>query len=360
MKINTKDFKLVVTKAVAATMTLVCMITAGCNKKIVETSSESSSYETTTTTTTTTEPTQSSAVVNSNVLKYEEEANKFYEDNKDFFIKEFGTDKDLAITAINNTILVLTNDSETITNEELGKTFDAMDRMFMPTDVRQNAGNYMTEEPLDQSKKLPDLSRYILNEKAKEIVNANTIIINNFVDALNSGDTERIEKARKDLLERVAYIEDEHDDCLKDLGETSMGDEYALNMSFKGIVDLAGVLVVNGRLTYIDKNGVEKTRALIPNAYESAVLEAYREGTENNIPYDTKLIDDVTVTGRYVKYLGADGFEDIFVSVSEKDKIEDDLAITKYKDAIYMLEGKYSNISAEYYALNSDCYTKTL
>jgi hypothetical protein len=354
-----KDFKLVFKKSTAMAIALSFLLAAGCNKKIVESTSESTTN--TTTIETTNETNETTAVVNNNVLKYEEEANKFYEENRDFFVKEYGTDKDLAVKDINNTILVITNDSETITNEDLGKTFDAMDRMFMPTDVRQNAGNYMTEEPLDDSEHLPNLSRYVQNDEAKDIINTNTIVINNLVDALNSGDLDKIAQARKDLLARVAYIEKEHDDLLKDLGEISDGDEYTLNLSFKGLVDLGGVLVLNGRLTYT-YNGDEQTIALIPNAYEAAVLEAYRSGQENNVPYDTQFdtTTNTTINGRNVEYLGADGFEKDFVPVSEKERIEDTLAITKYKEAIYMLEGKFANISAEYYSLNSDCITKTL
>lgn len=352
-----KDFKLVFKKSTAMAIALSFLLAAGCNKKIVESTSESTTN--TTTIETTNETNETTAVVNNNVLKYEEEANKFYEENRDFFVKEYGTDKDLAVKDINNTILVITNDSETITNEDLGKTFDAMDRMFMPTDVRQNAGNYMTEEPLDDSEHLPNLSRYVQNDEAKDIINTNTIVINNLVDALNSGDLDKIAQARKDLLARVAYIEKEHDDLLKDLGEISDGDEYTLNLSFKGLVDLGGVLVLNGRLTYT-YDGDEQIIALIPNAYEAAVLEAYRSGQENNIPYDTKEIDGAIVNGRYVEYLGADGFEKDFIPVYGKEEIEDTLAITKYKEAIAMLESKFSNISAEYYSLNSDCITKTL
>ena len=131
-------------------------------------------------------------------------------------------------------------------------------------------------------------------------------------------------------------------------------------MSFKGLVNLGGSLVTNGVLKYTDKNGVDQTMFLIADAYGAAVLNAFRFGDEQNIPYDTKEIDGAIVNGRYIEYLGPDGFEKKFVTLAEKDTIEDTLAITKYDEVIYNMESEYSRISTEYYALNSDCNTKTL
>ena len=353
IKLNKKQ---VMALAVAA---LLVMNGTACGKKLTDDTTMSQTTTTASTTTTTTSTPETTVVTSS--IKYEEEANKLYEDNKDFFVRQYGNDKEYAIKEINNIMLVITNDSETITNEDLRNTFYAMDNIFMPVNVIQQAGNYMTDEALDNDiPNVPNLGRYIEDDRAKQIINDNNAIVNNFINAMNNGTDEEKAKARELVLKRVIYFEENHDDILKELGELSNGDELALNMSFKGLVNLGGSLVTNGVLNYTDKNGVDQTMFLIADAYGAAVLNSFRFAEEEGLPYDTKEIDGAMVNGRYIEYLGPDGFERKFVTIAEKNTIEDTLAITKYDEVIYNMESEYSRISTEYYSLNSDCNTKTL
>ncbi|MBR4350973.1 MAG: hypothetical protein IKP98_01980 [Bacilli bacterium] len=334
--------------ALAFTMGLTGL--TGC-KKNVETSQ--------TTLATTAITTVGTSATETTEVNFVEETTKLYEANKDFFINQYGDNKDLAIKEINNTILVLTNNSKTITNEDLRNTFYAMEGYFMPANVIQGAGNYITGETVKHIDNVPDLSVFIQEEEAQALVRDNTIAINNFIDKLNNGTEEEKAQAKKLLLQRVVVIEDDLDEKYH-LGELSNGDELAINMSNKGLVNLAGSLVKNGYLYYTDKNGVDQVKPLIPDMRAAAIIDAYVFGEQDGIPYDTKEIDGVTVNGRFVEYLGADGFVREFVSQTEYKSIRDAIAVIKYDETITRMENEYSRISSEYYALNGDCNTKTL
>jgi hypothetical protein len=315
----------------------------------VETTIESTTVETTLATET--------AVVEE--LKYEKEANDFYNENKDYFVNQYGNNKEYAIKEINDAILVLTNESETVTNEDLRNTFYALDNMFMPLNVTQAAGNYITNEPIEKVENVPNLSRYISDPQAQKLINENTIIINNFINALNSGNKDEMDKAKKLLLQREITMEENLDEYYY-LGELSNGDELALNYSNKALTNLAGSLVKNGVLNYTDKNGVEQTMFLIPDTRGAAILNTFRFAEEAGAPFDEDNINGVKVYGRYIEYLGANGFVKEFVTQAEKNTLEDTLVITKYDEVIRYMQNEYSRLSAEYHALNSDCnYTLT-
>lgn len=327
-------------------------------KKTEETVPTTSYVEPTSVTTvaeTTTTPTETTV---STGLVYEEEANNFYDENEAFFINEYGDNREYAIKEINDAILVLTNQSETITNEDLRNTFYALDNMFMPTNVIQGAGNYVTGEPIETIQNVPNLGKYIQDEQARTIINDNTTIVNNFINAMNNGTDEEKENARNLVLQRIILVEENPDEYYY-LGELSNGDELALNMSNKGLVNLAGSLVQNGVLNYTDTNGVDQTMFLIADTRGAAILNTFRLAEEQGTPYDTQIITvdgvQTTVNGRYVEYLGPDGFIREFITLAEKNTIKDTLAITKYDEAVIYMENEYSRISTEYYALNSDC-----
>ena len=206
LKINKKsNIKLNKKQVMALSLAaLLAMNGTACSKKIVdETTTSETTISTTTTTLATYEPTTVETV---SELKYNEEANKLYEDNKEFFVRQYGEDKEYAVKEINNIILVLTNDSETITNEDLRNTFYAMDNIFMPTYVIQTAGNYVTDEPLDYIENAPNLGRYIQDTRAQQIINDNNAILNNFINAMNNGTDEEKENARDLVLKRVIYF----------------------------------------------------------------------------------------------------------------------------------------------------------
>lgn len=306
--------------------------------------------------TTTTAPTtvaETTQVVDPATM-YIDEANSFYDENEAFFVNEYGNDREYAIRELNNIILVLTNNSETITNEDLRDAFYAMDNMFMPTNVIQAAGNYIVGEPVEPVENVPNLGRYIMDDQAKAIINDNTAIVNNFVNAMNNGTDEEKENAKTLLLQRVITVEQNLDEYYY-LGEISNGDELALNMSMKGLVNLAGSLCVNGVLNYTDANGVDQTMFLIPDGRGAAILNTFMFAEQDGAPFDTMVIDGVTVNGRYIEYLGPDGFVREFVSQAEKNTIEDTLVITKYNETVEYLENDLSRISSEYYSLNGDC-----
>ena len=314
----------------------------------VETTVEATSVETTAAETTVAE-----------TLKYESEAFDFYNENIDFFVNQYGNNKEYAIKEINDAILILTNDSKTITNEDLRNDLYALNSMFMPENVIQAAGNYITDEPIEKVENVPNLSRYISDPQAQKLINENTIIINNFINALNSGNKDEMDKAKKLLLQREITMEENLDEYYY-LGELSNGDELALNYSNRALTNLAGSVVKNGVLNYTDKNGVEQTMFLIPDTRGAAILNTFRFAEEAGAPFDEKEINGVKVYGRYIEYLGADGFVKEFVTQAEKNTLEDTLVITKYDEAIKYMQNEYSRLSAEYHALNSDCnYTLT-
>ena len=189
---------------------------------------------------------------------FEEEAKKFYESNKDFFVNQYGDNKEYAIRDIKNTILVITNNSETVTNQDLNSAFKSMSNMIMPTNVIQAAGNYMTNEPIEHVENVPNLGIFVEDEQARKIVGENTAVINNFINAMNDGTDEEKDLARKLLLQRIITVEENLDEYYY-LGETSLGDELVLNMSNQALTNLSGTLVHNGVLEYTDKNGVDQT-----------------------------------------------------------------------------------------------------
>lgn len=339
--------------ALALAFTMGATGLTGC-KKNAETSQTTISETTVATTTA-----ETTVETTATEVSFIEEANKIYEANKEFFVNQYGEDKDYAIKEINNTLLVLTNNSKTITNEDLRNTFYAMENMFMPTNVIQGAGNYITGEPVEHIENVPSLGQYVQDEQARKIINDNTAIINNFINALNNGTDEEKANARTLLLQRVV-TEEENLDEYYHFGELSNGDELALNMSNKGLVNLAGSLVKNGVLFYTDAKGVDQTIFLIADTRGAAILNTFRFAEEDGAPFDTKVIDGATVNGRYVEYLGKDGFVREFVTQAEKNTIEDTLAITKYDEAVIAMENEFSRISTEYYELNGNCDTKTL
>lgn len=316
---------------------------------IIETTVETTTKATTTTAATTTEST-----VVENKLKYLDEAESFYEANKEFFVNEYGNDKEYAVKEINDIILVITNDSETLTNEELREAFYAMDCIFMPTNVIQASGNYITGEPVEKIENVPNLARYIQDDQAKAVVNENTAVINNYINALNNGNDEERAKAKELLLQKTVTNEQNLDEYYY-LGEISNGDELALNMSMKGLVNLSGSVVENGVVKFKDANGVDQIIFLIPDTRGAAIINTFAFAEEDGIPYDTKEIDGATVNGRYVEFLGANGFEREFITVAERNTILDTLAITKYNEATEYLQNDFSRISSEYHLLNPDC-----
>ena len=342
---------------------------AGCKKDETKATLPTSAVTNVTTVPTTTSTSETTETVVEDGLKYEEEANNFYDANEAFFVNQYGNDREYAIKEINNTILVLTNDSETITNEDLRNTFYAMDNMFMPTNVIQAAGNYVTEEPIENVENVPNLARYIQDDQAKTIINDNTAIVNNFINAMNNGTDEEKEIARNLVLQRIITVEENLDEYYY-LGELSNGDELALNMSMKGLVNLGGSLVQNGVLNYTDTNGVQQTMFLVPDIRGGAILDTYyfaeEEARMNNseVQYDSQTLNingvETTVYGIMVSYLGENGFVTEFVPREEKETIEDTLVITKYKEATTMMQNEYSRISTEYYALSEDCNSYTL
>lgn len=358
-KINLlKIKKEIIALALAASMT---GSMAGCKKAEVD-PGISVITNPTTTTTTTVAPTETTAATTVTPT-YETEANALYEEYKAYFQNQYGENKEYAIKEIKNVIMILSNKSETITNEDLRNAFYAIDNMFMPTNVIQAAGNYITGEAVEHVENVPSLGRFIQDPQARTIINENTCMVNNFIDAMNNGTPEAKEAAKILLLQRVATIERDLDEYYH-LGELSNGDELALNESNKGLVNLAGSLCENGVLKYTDEEeGVKQTIFLIPDTYGAAVLNTFRLAEAEGTPYDTQTIKvdgkKTTVNGRYVEYLGPKGFTRKFVTLAEKNTIEDTLAITKYDEAIYALQSEYSRISTEYYKLNNGC-EKTL
>ncbi|MBR4830412.1 MAG: hypothetical protein IKZ96_01420 [Bacilli bacterium] len=353
---DNKMNKIVMTKkellALVLAFTMAATPLTGCKKN-----TESTMTSETTTVMTSVEPTTTTK--NDDTVSYIEEATKLYEANKDFFVNQYGENKEYAIKEINDVLLIIKNNSKTITNEDLSNALYAMDNMFMPTNVIQAAGNYVTEEEIAHVENIPSLGQYVEDKQAQTIINENTALINNFIDKMNNGTAEEREAAKKLLLQRVVLVEENLDEYYY-LGELSNGDELALNMSMKGLINLAGSLLENGVLYYTDKNGVDQTKPLIPDAYGAIILNDFRLAEQEGTPYDTKEIKDgdgvVTVQGRYVDIFG----ERKFVSLAEKNLIEDILAITKYDEAILYLENEYSRISSEYYSLNGNCDNKTL
>ena len=345
---------------------LLAFTMAGSMSACKKESSVSSNNTTATTVETTTKVETTKAVETTTVAettvdaskKYIDEAESFYEANKEFFVNEYGEDKEYAIKEINDIILVITNDSETITNEELREAFYAMDNIFMPTNVIQAGGNYLYDEPIAHVENVPNLGRYVQDEQAKKVINDNTAIINNFINAMNSGNKDEMDKAKELLLQRTITIENDLDEFYY-LGEISNGDELALNMSLKGLVNLSGSLVENGVVFYKDANGVDQRIFLLPDARGAAIINTFAFAEEDGIPYDVKEITEngekVLVNGRYVEFLGANGFERQFVSVAERNTILDTLAITKYNEATEYLENDFSRISSEYHMLNPEC-----
>ena len=321
---------------------------AGCKKNTD--SSETSFEPTTTTTIEATEPSSEPTVAN-----MMDEANSLYEANKDFFVNQYGDDKEAAIKDINNALLILSNNAKDINDEDLRYAFYALDNMFMPTNVIQAAGNYFTGKEYDHIDNIPNLGVYVKDDAAKAIIIDNTKKINKFIDELNNGTEESKEAARKELLERVIDIQLNLNRYYY-LGELSTGDELALNMNFKGLVNLTGSLVVNGVVRYVDNDGVEGEIPLIADARSAAILNTFRFAEIDGAPFDTMEIDGAIVNGRYIEYLGPNGFEREFVTQAEKNRIEDDLAITKYDEATVLVENKI----AEQNNYLSDCEPKTL
>ena len=361
LRLSKKQLAALATAFTIAGSTVACKS----NKKEL---SDSSTTTKVTSVETTTEPTTVATTVETTKveeqgLKYADEAESFYNANKDFFVNEYGNDKEYAIKEINDVILVITNDSETITNEDLRNALNAMDNMFMPTNVIQAAGNYVTDEPVEHFESVPNLGRYIQDDQAKQVINDNTAILNNFIKALNGKDEKEIETAKNLLLQRVITVENDLDEYYY-LGELSNGDELALNMSMKGLVNLAGSIVENGVLDYTDANKVAQSIYLIPNARDAAIINTFKDAANNNIEFETqKIVKDgveTTIIGRNVEMLSPEGFKMVFVSLAENNRILDTLAITKYVDSVEFLENDFSRISAEYHSLNGDCdYTLT-
>lgn len=326
---------------------------AGCKKAEGTTVTTSTATETSETI-----PTPTPVVISMDSI-CAEMAKKFYDENKDFFVNQYGENREYAEKDIKNALLVLSNSSETVTNEDLRNALYALDNMFMPTNVIQAAGNYMTNEPIEKFERVPSLGKFIQDKQAQQVINDNTAIINQFIDAMNNGTDEEKANARLLVLQRIATVEQDLDEYYY-FGELSNGDELALNMSMKGLTNLAGSLVKNGVLNFTDKNGVDQTMFLIADTRGAAILNTFRFAEEDNAPFDTKEIDGVTVNGRYIEYLGPNGFVREFVTQAEKNTIEDTLVITKYDESIKGLENEFSRISTEYYELNKNCDTKTL
>lgn len=348
-----KNFTMTKKQLMAVILTFALGVTglAGCKKNTD--SSETSFEPTTTTTIEATEPTETSS--EPTVANMMDEANTLYEANKEFFVNQYGDDKETAIKDINNALLILSNNAKDINDEDLRYAFYALDNMFMPTNVIQAAGNYFTGKEYEHIDNIPNLGVYVKDNAARAIIIDNTDKINKFINELNNGTEESKEAARKELLESVVDIETNLNKYYY-LGELSTGDELALNMNFKGLVNLTGSLVVNGVVHYVDKDGIENEIPLIADTRSAAILNTFRFAEIDGAPFDTMEIDGAIVNGRYIEYLGPNGFEREFVTQAEKNRIEDTLAITKYDEATVLVENKI----AEQNNYLSDCEPKTL
>ena len=345
-----KNFTMTKKQLMAVILTFALGFTGltGCKKNTD--SSETSFEPTTTTTIEATEPSSEPTVAN-----MMDEANSLYEANKEFFVNQYGDDKEAAIKDINNALLILSNNAKDINDEDLRYAFYALDNMFMPTNVIQAAGNYYTGKEYEHIDNIPNLGVYVKDDAARAIIIDNTDKINEFINALNNGTEESKDAARKELLERVIDIQLNLNKYYY-LGELSTGDELALNMNFKGLVNLTGSLVVNGVVHYVDKDGIENEIPLIADTRSAAILNTFRFAEIDGAPFDTMEIDGAIVNGRYIEYLGPNGFEREFVTQAEKNRIEDTLAITKYDEATVLIENKIAEQNNDL----PDCEPKTL
>lgn len=343
-----KNKCLVLKKKALAALTALAIALAGtsCAKKVENTTGS----DVTTATTTTVESTieSSEPTVSNTTLAYETEAKSLYEENKAFFDKQFGNDKDLAIYSINNVITVLKNESY-LETEALREAFNNMEYMFYPTNLAQGIGNYKTGEPVEQIEKLPDLSIFVKDKGAKRVINENNIIMNDVVESLNSGDKEKIDYSLDRLLRRIVFVENGLDETYQ-FGERDF--EIPLNMSDRALIYAGGVYVFDGRLYYTDKD-VEQVKYLVPDARDAAIIDAFYFNQIDGVEYEEADVNGVRAKGYLIFIPGYD--EPQFITEAEYNKILNDLAVTKYNKVITDQEETLSNKSAEYYNRVGNC-----
>ena len=152
-----------------------------------------------------------------NTLKYQKEAESFYEDYQEFFKDYYdntANPKEEILKDINNVIMMVQNNykdengNSLISEPDLRRAFRLIQDSAISIEYLQSLGNYVSGVENDVIiNKLPDFSRFVLNESVKEQLEKGNLIKENLRIALNSKNKEEIEKAKQALIDYVIEIE---------------------------------------------------------------------------------------------------------------------------------------------------------
>lgn len=298
-----------------------------------------------------------------NTLKYQKEAESFYEDYQDFFKDYYdntANPKEEILKDINNVIMMVQNNykdengNSLISEPDLRRAFRLIQDSAISIEYLQSLGNYVSGVENDVIiNKLPDFSRFVLNESVKEQLEKGNLIKENLRIALNSKNKEEIEKAKQALIDYVIEIEFYYTKDKSNTGElpSQSVEEYLILAKNLGLEQALVRFLEDGVLIFDDKenNNSNQKLKIGSNSEEDQIISTFETAyLDENFVFEEKQTittdengNQSIITEKGITVVFFDGSKR-FVSIREYESLKDKISIYKLTDKMLHIENDMS------------------
>ena len=298
-----------------------------------------------------------------NTLKYQKEAESFYEDYQDFFKDYYdntANPKEEILKDINNVIMMVQNNykdengNSLISEPDLRRAFRLIQDSAISIEYLQSLGNYVSGVENDVIiNKLPDFSRFVLNESVKEQLEKGNLIKENLRIALNSKNKEEIEKAKQALIDYVIEIEFYYTKDKSNTGElpSQSVEEYLILAKNLGLEQALVRFLEDGVLIFDDKenNNSNQKLKIGSNSEEDQIISTFETAyLDENFVFEEKQTITTDENGNQsiiiekgITVVFFDGSKR-FVSIREYESLKDKISIYKLTDKMLHIENDMS------------------
>lgn len=306
---------------------------------------------------------QNSENTSEKTLKYQTEAESFYEDYQDFFKDYYdntANPKEEILKDINNVIMMVQNNykdengNSLISEPDLRRAFRLIQDSAMSIEYLQSLGNYVSGVENDVIiNKLPDFSRFVLNESVKEQLEKGNLIKENLRIALNSKNKEEIEKAKQALIDYVIEIEFYYTKDKSNTGElpSQSVEEYLILAKNLGLEQALVRFLEDGVLIFDDKenNNSNQKLKIGSNSEEDQIISTFETAyLDENFVFEEKQTITTDENGNQsiiiekgITVVFFDGSKR-FVSIREYESLKDKISIYKLTDKMLHIENDMS------------------
>ena len=246
------------------------------------------------------------------------------------------------------------NGNSLISEPDLRRAFRLIQDSAMSIEYLQSLGNYVSGVENDVIiNKLPDFSRFVLNESVKEQLEKGNLIKENLRIALNSKNKEEIEKAKQALIDYVIEIEFYYTKDKSNTGElpSQSVEEYLILAKNLGLEQALVRFLEDGVLIFDDKenNNSNQKLKIGSNSEEDQIISTFETAyLDENFVFEEKQTITTDENGNQsiiiekgITVVFFDGSKR-FVSIREYESLKDKISIYKLTDKMLHIENDMS------------------